>query len=358
MTAARWWTRTWNPVIGCSHASPGCDHCYAERMAHRLAQNPATPQYRDVVANGRWTGKTVLVESALELPLRWRKPSMIFVCSMGDLFHESVPDAWIDRVFAVMALCPQHTFLVLTKRPERAREYFNYFGEYADTSDFAELMIPFLRKHRNSARKDDGWPFPNVWLGVTVEHPDYLWRVEELMQIPAAKRFVSVEPQVGPVDLSYWLEGWMCRKCGVARLPMGEHGYCDCPIPDDPAEEAQGDHRPGMLDWVIAGGETGPEARPVHPDWVRSLRDQCEAAGVPFLFKQWGEWHPSRDHDPNHARVDQVSIHHAGAVEYRPSEVLSLTRAPGWENMCRIGRAAAGRTLDGVIHDAYPEVDR
>ncbi len=362
-----WWDSTWNPVVGCSPVSPGCLNCYAARMARRLGSNPATPQFAGLTVDGKWTGETRHVWKVLCVPFARRKPQRIFVCSMGDLFHESVSFEYLDQVFAVMAQASQHTFMLLTKRPERMEAFCS--------PDRYGILRQIL--HESGASNiNSGWPLPNVILMATAEDQT---RADERMPHIAEltgrgwRTGVSVEPMLGPVDLSPWLEGWMCRRCGVARLPMGEHGYCDCPIPDDP-EEAQGDHRQGMVDWVIAGGETGPDARPAHPDWFRSLRDQCADAGTPFFFKQWGE------HLPAVRMRDWDWRGHKGLKHYLPPDLASLPcRRLKWDaveqdgsvlqsfkiddhpdayNMFRVGKARAGRILDGVEHNAFPEVRR
>ena len=210
-SSIEWTEATWNPVTGCTKVSAGCKNCYAERMAKRL-KAMGKPQY----ANGF---KLTLQHDSLHLPLGWRQPRTIFVNSMSDLFHKDVPLEFIEKVFAVMNRCPQHTFQVLTKRPEIAAAY---------------------AAHLN-------WT-PNVWMGTSVENQLVLHRVTSLREIPARVRFLSVEPLLGPIP----------------RLPL--HG----------------------IHWVIVGGESGPGARPMDPQWVRDIRDQCVARGVPFFFKQWG----------------------------------------------------------------------
>jgi protein gp37 len=206
-----WTESTWNPVTGCTKISRGCQHCYAERMAVRL-QAMGQARYR----NGF---RLTLHPEALELPLRWRQPQMVFVNSMSDLFHRGVPEEFIARVFAVMQQASHHTFQVLTKRAERLAS-----------------LAPRLP-----------WP-PNVWAGVTVEDADYVGRIDLLKQVPAAVRFVSLEPLLGP----------------VAKLPLSG------------------------IHWVIVGGESGPGARPMRAEWAHAVRDQCVAVRVPFFFKQWG----------------------------------------------------------------------
>jgi protein gp37 len=210
-SSIEWTESTWNPVTGCTKISAGCAHCYAERMAKRL-KTIGQARYR----NGF---EVTLQPDVLEVPLRWKRPRMIFVNSMSDLFHEDVSADYIAQVFAVMQKASQHTFQVLTKRPERAAE-----------------LAPCLP-----------WP-ANVWMGTTVERADYLHRIVSLKKIPAAIRFLSLEPLLGPLP----------------KLPL------------------KGIH------WVIVGGESGPDARAMQSKWVLQIRDQCQQDGVPFFFKQWG----------------------------------------------------------------------
>jgi protein gp37 len=210
-TSIEWTEMTWNPVTGCVKVSQGCKHCYAERMAKRL-QAMGAARYR----NGF---RVTLHEDLIELPRMWRQPRLVFVNSMSDLFQEQVPLAFIQRVFATMAACPQHTFQVLTKRSERL------FALAAN--------LP--------------WP-DNVWMGVSVESARVIERVRHLVRTPAAVRFLSCEPLIGP----------------LGALPL------------------KGIH------WVIVGGESGPRARPMKPEWVEAILLQCREAGVPFFFKQWG----------------------------------------------------------------------
>lgn len=210
-SSIEWTNATWNPVTGCTKISQGCEHCYAERMALRL-QAMGQPNY----ANGF---RVTLQEHMLQLPLAWKKPKLVFVNSMSDLFHEKVPTEFIQRVFAVMECAANHTFQVLTKRADRLRQI----------------------------AADLPWP-ANVWMGVSVENEDVAWRIDELRQVPAAVRFLSLEPLIGPLQ-SLNLEG---------------------------------------IHWAIVGGESGHGARPMDPEWVRAICNQCRRAGVPFFFKQWG----------------------------------------------------------------------
>jgi protein gp37 len=257
--------------------------------------------YKDLGCYDGWNGKTVCIESALEKPLHWKKPRKIFVCSMGDLFHETVPFEFIDKVFAVMALCPQHTFQVLTKRAERMVEYFENLKQRVHEWDDGEgeteeyLITQMLDNSGNNYLEKAcrnwlemwnarhlGWPLPNVWLGVTAENQEMAdKRIPLLLQTPAAKRFVSIEPMLGAIDLETNVLG--CCRTGPCDLTMHT---CN-----SSCELYEG------IDLVICGGESGPGARAMRPDWVRSLRDQCEAAGVPFHFKSHGGTRKKQGHD-------------------------------------------------------------
>lgn len=214
-TEIEWCDETWNPVTGCTKVSPGCDHCYAERVTERFRGKGAFE-------------RVTLHPKRLEKPLTWQKPRKVFVNSMSDLFHEQVPDTFIGTVWQVMAETPRHTYQILTKRHARMRAFLRQWPNYE--------------------------PLPNVWLGVSVE--DQRWagvRIPALVDTRAAVRFLSCEPLLGPIDLTPWLPN---------------------------------------IGWVIVGGESGPDARPMDPVWVRDLLDQCQEAGVPFLFKQWGGIRP------------------------------------------------------------------
>ena len=227
-----WTDATWNPITGCTVVSPGCTNCYAMRLAGtRLRDHPSRNGLTQPSKAGPvWTGEVRFNEAWLEQPLRWKKPRMIFVCAHGDLFYENVPDEWIDKVFAVMAQCPQHTFQVLTKRAGRMQRYISLL----EVEAYARVDIP--------------WPLPNVWLGISAEDQErYNERGPALANTPAAVRFVSYEPALGPLDLST-----------VYPMP----------------------------DWIIVGGESGPGARFMQPDWARAVRDQCENARMAFFMKQ------------------------------------------------------------------------
>lgn len=314
------WTRgddgspgsTWNPVTGCDKVSPGCDHCYALTLAERFRGTPG--HYFEHGFDVQ------LRPDKLDQPLRWNRPRRVFVNSMSDLFHKDIPDEYIAKVFAVMALAPQHTFQVLTKRHARMRSLLT-------SRTFAHTVAEQGREH--FAGDAPSWlqvgamlggdPLPNVWLGVSAE--DQKWsdiRIPALLDTPAAVRFVSAEPLLGPVDLG---------DCG---------GY-EAVSPDpDPSRT--------YLDWVICGGESGPGARPMHPGWARTLRDQCEVSGTAFLFKQWGAWVPAGEG--------------IGILPPR-QQYIGESDGDGFRQVVsRVGKKAAGREIDGRLWDHYPAVHR
>ena len=286
-TAIEWTETVWNPVRGCTRVSEGCRHCYAERHALRFS-GPGQP-YEGLVhkvgGEPRWTGQIRLVQEALTEPLRWRTPRRVFVNSMSDLFHDGVPDDFIWEVFAVMAACPQHTFQALTKRPARMQAMLSYAGAVHKLDAACEG----LAARQGWCHNDNWtWPLPNVWLGVSVEDQNAAeQRIPLLLQTPAAIRWISAEPLLGPIDLDSESVSDLLHALGCGY----EGGWRNCP------EYLEGRTDCAGLDWVVVGGESGPGARPMHPDWSRRLRDDCVAAGVPFFFKQWGEYCPAElDH--------------------------------------------------------------
>jgi len=351
-TPIEWTDATWNPITGCSVVSPGCTNCYAMRLAGTRLRNHQSRigLTRDTKAGPVWTGIVNLNAEWLDQPLRWSRPRRIFVCAHGDLFHESVPDDWIEGIFGIMAAAPQHTFQVLTKRAERMREWVS-----KTTLDRcqAELCSGSWPESKLLLRRTDfingPWPLPNVWLGVSVEdQPRADERIPRLLATPAARRFISAEPLLGPVDL-LWALG---RKIDVAAGLL-RHGHFS----------------PGLeslrrLDWVIAGGESGHGARPMHPHWVRSLRDQCIGAGVPFFFKQWGEWAPicsmtsdevdacyapAPDRNPEATRRCKVEtcVMQANGDRLAVSSPLAFRAGMRSMTMMAIGKSKAGAQLDG-----------
>jgi protein gp37 len=221
-SSIEWTEATWNPVAGCTILSPGCTNCYAMRMAARLSsmgQGKYDSTTRVSGGRSKWTGQINLDRASLSIPKKWSTGKIIFVNSMSDVFHEDIPFDYLQEIFSVMESTPQHTYQVLTKR-----------------GDVLEDRAKYLR-----------WP-SNVWMGVSVESADYLFRIDHLRRTPAVVKFLSLEPLLGP----------------LGRLDLRQ------------------------IDWAIAGGESGPGARPMHPDWVRDIRDQCVRSGVAFHFKQWG----------------------------------------------------------------------
>lgn len=267
ITKIQWTDRTWNPVRGCSIVSPGCISCYAMKMAHRFsgAGKPYDGLTKQTKAGPQWTGKIRTIEKALLEPLSWRKPARIFVNSMSDLFHEGVPDEFIDLVFAVMALAPRHTFQILTKRAERMRDYM---AAAVDRVRLEWLVTEASTRQRLELKAFPGWPLPNVWLGVSAEDQQRAdERIPLLLQTPAAVRFISAEPLLGPIDLR---PDWLMYDS--AECPACQEVACDC----------------GAIDWVIVGGESGPGARPCVEGWIRSIVGECALTGVSCFVKQMG----------------------------------------------------------------------
>ena len=350
-TKIEWTDATWSPITGCTLVDDGCNNCYAaELAATRLKNHPSRKGLARKNASGvsKFTGEVRFNEQWLEDPLRWRNPRMIFVCAHGDLFHPAVPDDWIDRVFAVMALCPQHTFQVLTKRPERASAYLHHRpnGRWP-ALDYAALIAFTGAWNTPELDLKDGWPLPNVWLGTSVsDQKSADERIPHLLDAPAAVRFVSAEPLLGPVDLSDWFHDSDCTgfqsSTDCAEWAEGE---CSCVASGGPYEDT--------LDWVIVGGESGRNARPMHPDWARNLRDQCADAGAAFFFKQWGHWLPSDQACPSLfdgspvdpiGQWDRADADERGALHHWDDCTSSI----------RLKKKQAGRFLDGVEHNGMP----
>lgn len=323
-----WTDATWNPIRGCSRVSEGCRNCYAERIAARFS-GPGQPyeglakrvdEYDQktsqlvYIGQPRWTGDVRLIEDALDAPLHWKKPRRVFVNSMSDLFHEKVLWQWINRIFAVMAACPQHTFQILTKRAKQMQSWTRMVEELVPRGGCTPWLIDWPGK--NGEAVTSKWPLPNVWLGVSVEDQATAdERIPLLLQTPAAVRFVSYEPALGPVNFNPWFGNIERGADSNTFLTRG-------------------------IDWLICGGESGPGARPMHPDWARAARDQCAAAGVPFFFKQWGEWLPPLTDGP---------------VLEDGSQVLNASDDP-----VRVGKRHAGRLLDVREWNEYPtpQLDR
>lgn len=324
-TSIEWTDASWNPIVGCTEISPGCANCYAARLAATRLKE--TPSYKGLAilknhkpgcaggCHSRWTGEVRFLHERLEEPLHWRKPRRIFVCDMGDLFHEAVHEDWIDHVLSVIQRCPQHTFQILTKRPD--------------------LMHDFLS---NYIYRPNETALPNVWLGVSVENQHFAdERIPLLLDTPAAVRWISAEPLLGPVKMRVeWMNGLRFYK---------QNGH--------DATALDGPH----LNWVVCGGESGTGARPMHPDWSRSLRDQCLAVrggvtdppgstnrgpgGPAFFFKQWGEWKTVSSTE------DRIE------ADLHPCQTLLDDGGSPWL-MMKCGKKKAGRLLDGREWNEFP----
>ncbi|WP_027367388.1 phage Gp37/Gp68 family protein [Desulfocurvibacter africanus] len=317
---------TWNPITGCSKCSPACDNCWAEKMAKRLAGRVGYPKDKPFSA-------TFHPDRLIE-PMQLQKPSRIGVTFMGDLFHEDVPGAWLHQVFAYMSLCPQHTFLVLTKRPQRMHEYLTALAD--EESWKRTLGLKWI----------NGWPLRNVWLGTSIwDQPSAKRNIPPLLATPAAVRWVSYEPALGPVNLE--------AICGA--LPEGSitchygrahaRRECDCAF---------------GLDWVVCGGESGPGARPMHPDWARKLSEHCRRYRVPFWFKQWGEWCPAESLYEaatlqNGARASNQVVCDSNGQHYLKDDPKGHWFDDSYYSE-RVGTKVAGNALNGEIIEQLPEV--
>ena len=301
-----WWERAWSLVEGCSFVSLGCLHCWSASAAHMRAHNP-NPKIREryeglTNPDGRWNGKIRLLEDNITLPYETRKPTVWSI--WNDLFHEKVPDRFIDLAFSIMAIMREHKFIILTKRHERLLKYFSVppedlWGDRWARNEFGEEPTVF--------------PLRNVIIGITAENQEW-WdiRKDSLFSIPAAHKMISLEPLLGSIYFT----------------------------PDDLAQ----------IDQVIVGGETGPRSRPMHPYWPLKVRNDCEVAGVPFFFKHWGEWGIAEggvgdDPDP-FGRTAMAYRNGKIEVDWEPGP-----RCEGAISMARIGKERAGRLLDGVEHN-------
>ena len=362
-TSIEWCDHTFNPWEGCQKTGPGCDHCYAELRNARFGGGTATnwgpdaPRRRTSAAN--WA-----------LPKRWNaqadafmaqhgRRQRVFCASLADVFDNAVDPQWRADLFALIAQTPNLDWLLLTKRVGNVR------GMLAELAHGSDPDLSLL----------DMMPLPNVWIGATIVNQAEADRdIPKLLDVPARVRFLSMEPLLGPVDLGAWIEPWNeCGNCGASfdfeagrpdECPECGKKGCMCTgfgsVLRNDFDDADGrievPELPG-INWVIVGGESGPRARPMHPDWARSLRDQCQAAGVPFLFKQWGEWaqaaelpvHPEATRLPgNLCRVtrDGVTADHYVAISTDGGRKRYELR--------HVGKKAAGRLLDGCTWDGFP----
>lgn len=276
-----WTDATWNPVSGCTKVSDGCVHCFAERYAIRFHRKQ--PRLKGTIKTHcnrvkGWSGVVRCHEDQLEVPLHWRKPRKIFVCSMSDLFHPDVPFGFVHQVLAVTQLCPQHQFQILTKRPERMADCLNMCGVGFDISQaIKRLHLPVcygaLARDQTGGPLgvggSKGWPLLNLWLGTSIETQDQMWRAAELLRCPATVRFLSLEPLLSYIQLP------VKRYRTPGACPHGSDNCSGCW-----SYELPGIH------WVIVGGESGRGARPMKLEWVQSIIAQCRAANVPVFVKQ------------------------------------------------------------------------
>ncbi len=304
-----WTDATWNPVTGCDRISAGCDHCYACAMAKRLKAMGQANYQNDGDPRTSGPGFAVTVHpDMLDRPLRWRKPRQVFVCSMSDLFHPDVPDEFIASVFTVMRQADQHTFQVLTKRPLGMADVVIRMAwrtpTRAEQQRGATGLQAYLWENSPASHALFGGPTVpnNVWLGTTIESDKYTFRADHLRDTPAAVRWLSLEPLLGPL----------------------------------PSLDLTG------IDWVVVGGESGPNARPMHPDWVRDIRDRCVEAMVPFFFKQWGRWLPAAMGSSNQRWVSPDGTLD-DPMQWASAPMRSSTKADPEQ-----------RILDGVVWDEYP----
>lgn len=371
-----WTDHTFNPWIGCTKVSPGCENCYAARQ----------DTFRRWTPEG-WGGPRKLTKTWGD-PVKWNKAhaaffaehgrrQRVFCASLADVFDNEVDSTWRSELFMLISETPNLDWLILTKRIGNASK-----------------MLPAWYQDPDAWEFGNGVAHPNVWLGATVVNQEEADRdIPKLLAVPAAKRFLSMEPLLGPVDIGKYVAPWTCSNCqhwgsegdsgpckcadcdiesvydesiGSDRCPQcgKDNGQSDVVAKSCPSCEQSGGwqtddgfrfdaEKPSLLDWIIAGGESGPGARPSHPDWYRSLRDQCAAAGVPFLFKQWGEWMPPESRTTSYPAGDWRDVVDATGevrkVAYVGDRVLESSR-----QVVRVGKKAAGRVLDGIEHNGFP----
>lgn len=326
-----WCEKTWVPYTGCDKCSPGCENCYALNMSWRHSHNPKTKAaYEGTVkktAGGKinWTGSIQENLSQADKPLRTKKPTMFFVNSMSDMFHEALSFDQIDQLFEIMSRCPQHVFQVLTKRAKHMYEYYDW------------------KENRNGFNFSE-WPLKNVWLGVSVENQKYAEeRIPNLLMCAAAVRFLSCEPLLGTLNLNSVADGLCVLDClqGVRSRIYDGPGKVSVPHP--------------KIHQVIIGGESGPGARPMHPDWPMDIIKQCEAAGTAIYFKQWGAYKEDQDIKEK----DNICVLNNGdIVEFGISEE-SYTMEEWWAlkpaRMAKVGKHKAGNTIDGKQYLQFPK---
>lgn len=358
-TEISWADATLNIVSGCTKVSEGCRFCYIDRTP------PFRIEHRKFDGEGIGASTGILFHlDRLKLPLKWREPRKVFTNSLSDLFHKDVPDEVIARLWIVMALTPRHSYQVLTKRPARMRSLLNSGQRWRDllypalrwVLENVDAKMPAADCDRVRAWLDEAEfpedpvaPLGNVWLGTSVENQAAAdLRIPQLLMIPAAVRFLSCEPLLGPVDLTCiaYTAG------GGTHLDVvnGRHG-----VPGAWMVDAQ------RVDWCIVGGESGPKARPMHPTWARSLRDQCQGTEVAFHFKQWGEWvgHVNGGTPDGTGRSSWFDREPQAYVRYDTGAVLNeqdaIADGGTFMGVYRVGKKAAARELDGRTWDEFPE---
>lgn len=368
-TKIEWCDHTFNPWEGCQKVGPGCDHCYAETRNARFGGGqavnwgPGAPRRRTSEAN--WRKPLQWQAQAAEFKAKHGRRQRVFCASLADVFDNAVPVQWRISLMSLILETPDLDWLLLTKRIGNATEMLDvaFRGALAQREKWADVVPP------------------NVWIGATITSQAEADRdIPKLIDIPARVRFLSMEPLLDAVNMRKWLDPYSCADCGFhgsdddsgpdgcetcgqEQAFEGRDTCINCGADDQSAKRSCprcGSHRSyeqdngfiwssekRLIDWVIVGGESGPGARPMHPDWARSLRDQCAAAGVPFLFKQWGEWKPTEQRD------GQILLHTPAGVP-TPKQP-AFHDWPDGSVMARTGKKAAGRLLDGVEHNAFPE---
>lgn len=346
-TGIEWCDSTFNPWIGCTKVSEGCNGCYAEvstpARTQKIMWGPGQARHRTAPAN--WAKPMAWERGHLSFELKHGRRRRVFCASLADVFDNEVDPAWRADLFKLISETPNLDWLLLTKRIGNAERMID------------EAMNTL--HHRKWGDKmpgdpacnwpDDGWD--NVWLGATVVNQEEADRdIPKLLAVPARVRFLSIEPLLGPVDLTNI----------QTRVGTGTDVFSALEYDGDPDDDVE--FGTATLDWVVVGGESGAQARPMHPDWVRSLRDQCASASVPFLFKQWGEWCTSQQmtdqtgdslytDDLSQYRVDHQAMDNTGATSFDAEKLSGGARTPVY----RIGKASAGRLLDGQLHNGYPK---
>jgi protein gp37 len=386
-----WTDASWNPTTGCQKVSEGCRNCYAINTANRLSNIELTSEaYKGTVrtlsdGSHDWTGTLNVLEDRLDIPLKWKRPRRVFVNSMSDLFHESVPFEFIDKVFAVMALCPQHTFQILTKRPDRmftyirahadgetgmgkemSKIYTEVYGSGKKRGKVADTIDDYLFSLVGGTMDEFKGTLPNVWLGGSAEDQStFDDRADWILSIAGLgwHTWFSLEPLLGPIEL----DGYIPKPKDWKWYPVEcRHGHDACPTCDNNPERG--------LEWIVVGGESGQGARPMHPDWALSLRDHCSRSNVAFFFKQYGEYLPVPEFPDERICVGCGCTEYNACINNDTGEACHwlsdeedrcsackgkptrLFRFPDGTPMVKVGKHTAGHLLAGVEHFNYPEV--